>query len=42
MEAVRYLAVLTIKNFRKLRDAKLKSQQGLNVLIGPNNVGKAP
>lgn len=36
-----YLAVLTIKNFRKLRDAKLKFQPGLNVLVGPNNVGKS-
>lgn len=36
-----YLAELTIKNFRKLRDAKLKFQPGLNVLVGPNNVGKS-
>ncbi|WP_285422815.1 ATP-dependent endonuclease [Pseudomonas sp. efr-133-TYG-103a] len=36
-----YLAELTIKNFRKLRDTKLKFQPGLNVLVGPNNVGKS-
>ncbi|MBK3758728.1 AAA family ATPase [Pseudomonas aeruginosa] len=36
-----YLAELTIKNFRKLRDAKLEFQPGLNVLVGPNNVGKS-
>ncbi|ROM28696.1 ATP-dependent endonuclease [Pseudomonas protegens] len=36
-----YLAELNIKNFRKLHDAKLKFQRGLNVLVGPNNVGKS-
>ncbi|HEP8357365.1 TPA: AAA family ATPase [Pseudomonas aeruginosa] len=36
-----YLAELGIKNFRKLRDAKLEFQPGLNVLVGPNNVGKS-
>lgn len=36
-----YLAELMIKNFRKLRDAQLKFQPGLNVLVGPNNVGKS-
>ncbi|WP_447649150.1 ATP-dependent nuclease [Pseudomonas abietaniphila] len=36
-----YLAELTIKNFRKLRHAKVKFQPGLNVLVGPNNVGKS-
>lgn len=36
-----YLAELTINNFRKLRDAKLKFRPGLNVLVGPNNVGKS-
>lgn len=41
METFMYLAELTIKNFRKLRDAKLKFQPGLNVLVGPNNVGKS-
>ncbi len=41
MESVVYLAELTIKNFRKLREATLKFQPGLNVLVGPNNVGKS-
>ncbi|WP_371914526.1 AAA family ATPase [Pseudomonas sp. NFACC25] len=41
MEPFMYLAELTIKNFRKLRDAKLKFQPGLNVLVGPNNLGKS-
>jgi len=36
-----YLAELNITNFRKLRDAKLQFQPGLNVLVGPNNVGKS-
>ncbi|EOY8497952.1 TPA: ATP-dependent endonuclease [Providencia stuartii] len=36
-----YLAELTIKNFRKLREATVKFQPGLNVLVGPNNVGKS-
>jgi putative ATP-dependent endonuclease of OLD family len=36
-----YLAELNIKNFRKLRDAKLRFQPGLNVLVGANNVGKS-
>ena len=36
-----YLAELTIKNFRKLREVTLKFQPGLNVLVGPNNVGKS-
>ncbi|WP_455811102.1 ATP-dependent nuclease [Pseudomonas graminis] len=36
-----YLAELTIKNFRKLRETTLKFQPGLNVLVGPNNVGKS-
>ncbi|EFC6552631.1 AAA family ATPase [Escherichia coli] len=36
-----YLAKLTIKNFRKLRETTLKFQPGLNVLVGPNNVGKS-
>lgn len=36
-----YLAELNVNNFRKLREAKLKFQPGLNVLVGPNNVGKS-
>ena len=35
-----YLAQLTISNFRKLRNAELTFQPGLNVLVGANNVGK--
>ena len=36
-----YLAELTVNNFRKLREATLKFQPGLNALVGPNNVGKS-
>lgn len=36
-----YLAELNVSNFRKLREAKLRFQPGLNVLVGPNNVGKS-
>ena len=35
-----YLAHLRITNFRKLRKVDLHFQAGLNVLVGPNNVGK--
>ncbi len=35
-----FLAELSIKNFRKLKDIKLHFQDGLNILVGPNNVGK--
>lgn len=35
-----YLAQLKILNFRKLKKAELNFQQGLNVLVGANNVGK--
>jgi len=35
-----YLAKLTIKGFRKLKYLELKFQPGLNVIVGPNNVGK--
>ncbi|MCA1510151.1 MULTISPECIES: ATP-dependent nuclease [Bradyrhizobium] len=35
-----YLAELAIKNFRRLSDVTLKFAPGLNVLVGPNNVGK--
>jgi putative ATP-dependent endonuclease of OLD family len=35
-----YLAELSIKNFRRLSDATVKFSPGLNVLIGPNNIGK--
>jgi putative ATP-dependent endonuclease of OLD family len=36
-----HLAVLNITNFRKLRDARLRFQAGLNVIVGANNVGKS-
>ncbi|MFJ9532647.1 ATP-dependent nuclease [Herbaspirillum sp. NPDC101396] len=36
-----YLAELRIQNFRKLRDATLHFQAGLNVIVGANNVGKS-
>ncbi len=35
-----YLARLSISNFRKLEHVVLHFQPGLNVLVGPNNVGK--
>ena len=35
-----HLAKLVIKNFRKLKYVELSFQDGLNVLIGSNNVGK--
>jgi putative ATP-dependent endonuclease of OLD family len=36
-----HLAELNISNFRKLSNATLRFQPGLNVLVGPNNVGKS-
>lgn len=35
-----HLAKLVIKNFRKLKYVELSFQDGLNVLVGGNNVGK--
>ncbi len=35
-----HLALLTISNFRKLKNTELRFQPGLNVLVGSNNVGK--
>ncbi len=35
-----YLAELTISNFRKINNAVLHFQSGLNVLVGANNAGK--
>ena len=35
-----YLAKLKILNFRRLTNVEVKFQPGLNVLVGPNNVGK--
>jgi putative ATP-dependent endonuclease of the OLD family len=38
--ALMYLAQLSISNFRRLGNVVLHFQPGLNVLVGPNNVGK--
>lgn len=35
-----YLAELTVEGFRKLTKLELSFRPGLNVLVGPNNVGK--
>lgn len=35
-----YLAQLMIKNFRRIYDATLHFRPGLNVIVGPNNIGK--
>lgn len=35
-----YLQELHIKNFRAIKDTKIKFNKGLNILIGPNNSGK--
>ncbi|CAI2932759.1 ATP-dependent nuclease [Aminobacter niigataensis] len=35
-----YLAKLAISNFRKLKNVEVSFRPGLNVVIGPNNVGK--
>ena len=35
-----YLAELHISEFRKLKAATIQFQLGLNVIVGPNNVGK--
>jgi putative ATP-dependent endonuclease of OLD family len=35
-----YLAKLTIENFRKLEKVEVCFQPGLNIIVGPNNVGK--
>lgn len=35
-----YLSTLRIKNFRRLRNAELTFQRGLNVIVGENNSGK--
>jgi putative ATP-dependent endonuclease of the OLD family len=35
-----YLQQVRIKNFRNLKDVNIKLRQGLNVLVGRNNVGK--
>jgi len=35
-----YLAQLSIKNFRRVKEATLFFRPGLNVIVGPNNIGK--
>jgi putative ATP-dependent endonuclease of the OLD family len=35
-----HLATLSISNFRRLQSVKLEFQPGLNVIVGPNNIGK--
>lgn len=35
-----HLAQLTIKNFRRIAEAILLFRPGLNVIVGPNNIGK--
>lgn len=36
-----YIKNIKISNFRTLRSAEISLQPGLNILIGPNNVGKS-
>jgi putative ATP-dependent endonuclease of OLD family len=36
-----YLAKLSIRNFRRLESVDVGFQPGLNVLVGPNNIGKS-
>lgn len=35
-----YLAALNVKGFRRIEELNLRFRPGLNVLVGPNNVGK--
>jgi putative ATP-dependent endonuclease of OLD family len=35
-----YLAGLNVKGFRRVEELNLRFRPGLNVLVGPNNVGK--
>lgn len=35
-----YLASLTISNFRRIRIATIEFEPGLNIIVGPNNIGK--
>ena len=35
-----YLSQLSIDNFRKLKTVKISFRPGLNIIVGPNNVGK--
>lgn len=36
-----YLSDLEILNFRRLSNVKLQFEAGLNIIVGPNNVGKS-
>lgn len=35
-----YLGQLNVRNFRKLKSVEIRFEPGLNILVGPNNVGK--
>lgn len=35
-----FLSLLTITNFRRLKNVTIQFEPGLNVVVGPNNVGK--
>jgi putative ATP-dependent endonuclease of the OLD family len=35
-----YLASLAISNFRRLKNVNLEFRPGLNIIVGPNNIGK--
>ncbi|WP_216822454.1 ATP-dependent endonuclease [Pseudophaeobacter sp. EL27] len=35
-----YLASLSIKNFRRIKTATIEFAPGLNIIVGPNNIGK--
>lgn len=35
-----YLASLTINNFRRIKNATIEFEPGLNIIVGPNNIGK--
>ncbi|SPH21022.1 DNA replication and repair protein RecF [Ascidiaceihabitans donghaensis] len=35
-----YLASLSINNFRRIRSATIEFEPGLNIIVGPNNIGK--
>ncbi|MBK0329557.1 AAA family ATPase [Rhodobacteraceae bacterium F11138] len=35
-----YLASLTISNFRRIKSATIEFEPGLNIIVGPNNIGK--
>lgn len=37
---IMYLASLTINNFRRIKFATIEFEPGLNIIVGPNNIGK--